>query len=445
MTENKNIKIARLIGLEKKAREARSKDELNFIVVNEIRELVDFNNAFLLKQSSTSSFNVEAISDLATVDRTAPLVTFIEKIINHDDHKKLKEIITIDIATFAKKNKITKIKNLPNTLLLVPIYSPQKGHQGFIAINRENKFLDSEIELLRHIAGTFGHAFNTFISTFPIIEFFKKHFFGKGKWRIIIIIVLVLIIPVSMTTTAPVEVIAKNPSLITAPFSGVIKRILPNNNDNIHSGDLLVLLEDSDLVNQHNLAKQTLQIAEKELLRSRQSSFTDNNEKSRLAELSAQVELKKAEMNYASEKLSMTKILSSTNGIAIIDNTSEWQGRPVDVGEKIMIVADPNLIEFLIWLPVKDSIIIDDNSIVKVFLDINPIKSLKGKILRASYEPYVSPSEVLSYKLIANFEGGKKIPRIGLRGTAKIYGSRVTLFYYLFRKPITFVRQLIGI
>ena len=30
-------------------------------------------------------------------------------------------------------------------------------------------------------------------------------------------------------------------------------------------------------------------------------------------------------------------------------------------------------------------------------------------------------------------------------GTAKIYGSKVTLFYYLFRKPITFVRQLIGI
>jgi len=81
----------------------------------------------------------------------------------------------------------------------------------------------------------------------------------------------------------------------------------------------------------------------------------------------------------------------------------------------------------------------------QLILDINPIKSLKGKILRASYEPYVSPSEVLSYKLIANFEDGKKIPRIGLRGTAKIYGSRVTLFYYLFRKPITFVRQLIGI
>jgi hypothetical protein len=56
----------------------------------------------------------------------------------------------------------------------------------------------------------------------------------------------------------------------------------------------------------------------------------------------------------------------------------------------------------------------------------------------------LSPEEVLSYKISASFEG-EEIPRIGLRGTAKIYGSRVTLFYYLFRKPITFVRQLIGV
>ena len=39
MSEDKNIKIARLIGLEKKSREARDKDELNFLVVNETREI----------------------------------------------------------------------------------------------------------------------------------------------------------------------------------------------------------------------------------------------------------------------------------------------------------------------------------------------------------------------------------------------------------------------
>ena len=445
MNEDKNIKIARLIGLEKKVREALSKDELNFILVNEIREIIDFTNAFLLKQTPIGTFNVEAISDLAIVDRTAPLVTFIEKIVNHKDHNQPKDIINIDIQDFAKKNKLTKNKNLPNILILIPIHSPQKGHQGFVAINKESEINDSEIELLKHLSGTFGHAFNSFISTFPIKESIKKYFSGKNKWKTIVIILLIIFFPVSMTTTAPVEVVAKNPSLITAPFNGVIKKIIVNNNDTVESGDLLAVLEDNDLINQYNLAKQTLQVVEKELLRTRQSSFSDNTEKSKLAELQSQVLLKKAEMNYANEKLEMTKIVSSINGVAIVENTLDWQGKPVNVGEKIMTIADPNLVEFLIWLPVKDSIIINNKAKVKIFLDINPINSLKGKVLRASYKPYLSPSEVLSYKLVSSFDENQEIPRLGLRGTAKIYGSRVTLFYYLFRKPITYMRQFIGI
>ena len=88
--------------------------------------------------------------------------------------------------------------------------------------------------------------------------------------------------------------------------------------------------------------------------------------------------------------------------------------------------------------------VIKENSKVKVFLDINPISSLKGKLLRSSYEPSLSPEEVLSYKLSASFDGIEP-PRIGLRGTAKVYSSRVFLFYYVLRKPITFIRQLIGI
>ena len=98
MNEDKNIKIARLIGLEKKVREALSIDELNFILVNEIREIIDFTNAFLLKQTPIGTFNVEAISDLAIVDRTAPLVTFIEKIVNHKDHNQPKDLSLIHIS-----------------------------------------------------------------------------------------------------------------------------------------------------------------------------------------------------------------------------------------------------------------------------------------------------------------------------------------------------------
>ena len=443
MSEDKNIKIARLIGLEKKTREAKTQDELNFVLANETRQIIDFVNSFLLLKAPTDKFQVKATSDLATVDRTAPLITYVENIVNNSGVN-LKEIQNLELDKVSKKLKVKKPKNIPENFLFIPIISPQKGLQGYLLLSRNEKFIENEIELSRHLSVTYGHAFNTFLTDFSVKNFFKKYLFGSRSWIVILAIIFISIIPIKITSTAPVEVVPKNPILITSPFDGVVKNIVANNNDKVNSGDLLVLLEDTDLLNNYNLAKQSLQVSEKELLRSRQSSFTDNEEKARLAELVAQVELKKAEVESNGERLKNTKLYASQKGIAIVDQKNEWQGRPVSVGEKIMTVANPEKVEFLVWLPVKDSLIIRENSDVKVFLDINPIKPLEGKLLRASYEPSLSPEEVLSYKIGVSYEG-EVPPRIGLRGTAKIYGSKVTLFYYLFRKPITFVRQLIGI
>ncbi len=445
MSQDKNIKIARLISLEKKAREANSKDELNFIVVNETREIIDYTTSFLLLKNPTDKFNVNAISDIASIDRTAPLVTYIENIINDKSNQNLKEIELIDLERFSEKINKKKPKNIPQFLLCIPIFSPQKGLQGFLLLARNENFNENENELLYHLSRTYGHAYNTFLTNYSIKDFFKKNFTGKKRWIIISVTILIFLFPVRMTSTAPVEVVAKNPFLITSPFDGVVKKIVASNNEKTKPGDLLVLLEDIDLLNDFNLAKQTLQVAEKELLRTRQSSFTDNEQKSRLAELVAQVDLKRAELKSSERKLKNSKIFAEKKGLVIVDRKSDLQGKPVSVGEKILTIADPANIEFLIWLPVKDSIVINENADAKIFLDINPMSSYKGKILRSTYEPELSPEEVLSYKLISSFEGNKSTPRIGLRGTAKVYGNRTILFYYLFRKPITFIRQLIGI
>ena len=445
MSEDKNIKIARLISLEKKTREAKSKDELNFIVVNETREIIDYTTSFLLLKSATDKFHINAISDIASIDRTAPLVTFVESIINHKTKKDLKEIESIDLEQFSKKIKKQKPKNIPQYLLCIPIFSPQRGLQGYLLLARNKNFNENENELVQHLSRTYGHAYNTFLTNFSIKNFLKKNFTGKKRWITISVIILIFLFPVRMTSTAPVEVVAKNPFLITSPFDGVVKKIIANNNDQTKPGDLLVLLEDIDLSNEFNLAKQSLQVAEKELLRTRQSSFTDNEQKSRLAELVAQVDLKRVELKSAERKLKNSKIYSEKKGVVIVDRKSDWQGKPVAVGEKILTIADPNNIEFLIWLPVKDSIVINQNANTNIFLDINPMSSYKGNIIRSTYEPELSPEEVLSYKLISSFKGNRDTPRIGLRGTAKVYGNRTILFYYLFRKPITFIRQLIGI
>ena len=126
MSQDKNIKIARLFSLEKKAREAKTQDELNFIVSNETRQIINFINSFLFIKTPTDQFQVKASSDLATVDRTAPLISFIEDLINKNIKNNLNETQNLNIDKICRDLKISKPKNLPSSALLIPMIPHKK-------------------------------------------------------------------------------------------------------------------------------------------------------------------------------------------------------------------------------------------------------------------------------------------------------------------------------
>ena len=51
----------------------------------------------------------------------------------------------------------------------------------------------------------------------------------------------------------------------------------------------------------------------------------------------------------------------------------------------------------------------------------------------------------LAYRIYAELEEPPQGMRLGIRGTAQIYGDRVFLGYSLFRKPIALMRQKFGL
>jgi len=64
----------------------------------------------------------------------------------------------------------------------------------------------------------------------------------------------------------------------------------------------------------------------------------------------------------------------------------------------------------------------------------------------ASYHATPTASQVLAYKVsVALNEAEDEIPRIGLQGTAQLYGNYVPLAFFLFRRPLSAVRQYLGI
>lgn len=101
-----------------------------------------------------------------------------------------------------------------------------------------------------------------------------------------------------------------------------------------------------------------------------------------------------------------------------------------------------------IWLDVRDGLYFPVGSKILFFPNKSPLSSIKAILDSYSYETYVTPSKKVAYKLKAKFNSKKELInskiKIGDKGTAKIYGEKVTLAFYLFRRPISSFRQWVG-
>jgi len=254
------------------------------------------------------------------------------------------------------------------------------------------------------------------------------------------------LVSIEISAQAPGKVIPTGKVRVLQNLEGgIIKKIYIAEGQTVAAGDVLVRLVDLDRRNRLEVARRAFRIAEAELLRSRQMAFSNSDSKARIAELQSQLEMRRAEIAYAEEQLGRTQITAPMAGLAIVADKRKWAGRPVQTGEKIMEVARADQVEIEIALPVADAVTLKPGNRVDVFLDINPLKSYRAEITKLPYQSRLSHSGVLSYMVRAKLLPGATMPRIGLHGTARVYGPRTTLFYLLFRRPIMATRQMLGV
>jgi len=233
--------------------------------------------------------------------------------------------------------------------------------------------------------------------------------------------------------------------LVSAPVEGVVKQFHIEPNAQVKAGDLLFSLDDTVLRNRHEIAKKVLDVARADYLRASQKAFSDEQSKANMALLRAEMEQKSAEVTYTAELLERIHVRAVRDGTAVFNDPNDWLGKPLETGEKVLSLAAPLDTELKIWLPVEDAINLEPGAQVRVFLNINPTTPVSAELKQTSYEAQVTPAGVLAFPLRAFFVDEFKRPRLGLKGTAKIYGEKVTLFYYLMRRPIAALRRVSGL
>ncbi len=248
-----------------------------------------------------------------------------------------------------------------------------------------------------------------------------------------------------MTALAPAEVVAADPMIVAAPIDGVIDSIEVGPGQAVSSGDVLARLSDTVLRNKVEVARRDVAVAEARIKQTTILAMSDARGRHDLGIAEADLEYKRAELSFAADMLRRTTIRATRSGVAAYADRKSLIGRPVATGERIMEVADPAAVELRIDVAIPDAIALVPHGRVKLFLDIDPLNPREAHIVRSDYKARPGDNDVLSFRTFARLEPRDAVPRIGVRGTAQIYGERTYLGLFLFRRPLTAARQYLGL
>jgi hypothetical protein len=169
----------------------------------------------------------------------------------------------------------------------------------------------------------------------------------------------------------------------------------------------------------------------------------DTKAKSMLAMTAGRIAEKQAELEYLEEQVSRLQVLAPSDGVAMFDDPSEWIGKPVQTGERIMRLADPTKVEIEAWIAVGDATPIKEGDSVSLYLNASPMSSISATVRYMAHEVVQRPDGSYAYRVRASLKKDSG-HRVGLQGTARINGERVSLIYWITRRPLAVIRQTIG-
>jgi hypothetical protein len=434
--------------LEARARAANTLAELGFSIANDSYQLLEFRQA-LVFEGDQNSCQLQTVSGLARPTEDSPYLIWLrrtwpwlqQQLAAHPGWFQLPEN-ALDIPPGVMEGWE---EWWPAGVFGLPLQRRSGEILGWVCFLLDQPPTQQQVQGIMHVMQTWSYCWEM-LKGAP-----KKTW--RSRWRTLgsrqrylsaLLLALLLLLPVRQTALAPAEVIALDAGTVASPLDGVVKTIHVRPNQPVKAGQKLFSLDETTLRNRLEIAQQSVAVVDAELLATTQKSFDSIQSKSELALLTGRAHEKRAELAAVQAQLRRIDVLAAHDGIAIFGDPDDWLGRPVTTGERIMLLANPDKPGILIHLPVADAVALEIGAPVKLFLTVMPLSPLDAHITETSFQAVVSPEGIASYRLRAAFVDADEHARIGLRGTAKVYGGRVCLGYYLFRRPLATLREWSG-
>ena len=430
------------IQLNARAMSAAKPADLQFIIVNETIALAHYRQAAFFESSNTQKPILSTASGMVSVAESSPYSVWLNRFAKSFPSAAGCHRLNLDDAKLDVQEGWQEW--LPEHLLVIPLTHNNKLH-GHAMYAREAAWSDNEINQLAFLHNTYSYCMAALQKTnFSVVRAIGGLLNFKTLLISSLIFLALMFIPVRLSTLAPAEVIALNAFSVAAPQDGVIHAFSVQPNSSVKKGDVLFTLDDTSITNRFEVANKALATAKSDALVAEQRAFDDIRGKAELAGAAGRVREKEAELASIQALMARQEIRAERDGIAIFSDANDWIGRPVQTGERVLQIANPQDAGLLMWLPVKDALNIESGAPMKMFLHTDPLHPINAKLKQTSYQASMSPENIASYRLKGAFDEANIAPRIGLRGTARISGEWSILGYYLFRRPISAAREWLG-
>lgn len=440
-------KALALIGLQKLALEAKELQECIFLITNKTHQLVSYDQAVFF-ESKSGKTSATSVSGNATIEAKGTHTYIIEQIIKNkmagSGENKEHFIVKIDHTRDIPQDNLQNWKDfaLPHNLLMV-FGTEEEGIFGSLLLQRDKQFDDAEIAILEELCSTYSKALalQNLRKQKSIGSFFVTT--SKQKKWVLAVLVLLFICPVRLSASAPAEIVAEEAKMVSAPFDGMIDEVLIKPGDGVLKGQILARMDQDSLRTKEQSAAQALELAKVSLSRVRRESIATPEKKAELNKLQAEINAKTIEYEYAQTLLERSEISAPQDGIAIFPSVNTLRGKPVAMGERLMLVASPEQKELLVRVPLDAMLDFNNNAKVRFHSNISPLFSYEGETISIGYQASPDPDGLLTYKIRASIPDDKNL-RIGWKGTAKIYDEWSILGYATLRRPLIALRNIIG-
>ncbi len=439
--------LSALLQLGKRAFAAEDEPSFGFLVVNETHLMAPYRQAVLWRYRQDKKGEVVTVSGSPEANVRAPYIAWLNRILNHEDLNQHKTPMCITAENVPPQEAEEWEQWLPTHAVWAPLITGMGERLGGLLLVKSIPWTNPEVKLIGKLADSYANAWELILKRSHKPGLLWKHASSNKKWIKIGGIALLFLacwLPVQQSVVAPASVVAYEPAPIRAPLDGVIDHFHVTPNQPVKAGDLLFTLDKADLDNRLNVENKTFALFQEEYRQVLKMAVTDPESRMQKRILEKRLEKQSAQTQGIQILLNRIRVLAPRDGIALFADVNQWLGKPVQIGEPILEIAEPKSTELKIRLPVSDAIVIESGAKVTLYPNMDPLSSWQGSVTQIGYDAQ-DLEGVLAYVIKARFTPDAQPPRIGLRGTAKIQGQRTTLFYYLFHHPLALMRQRLGL